>query len=171
MKVIELNAAIKAFERERVIGEITCYLPKPPHYKEIANWDLPQKEQKFYYTKQPHKNEQPTNDFLKQEFERFQNGYWFFNNGLIEWLTPFHYFFLNYWTDKGKRMMFIDSQREVAIWIWTIELMDSMMAGNLVTNRRFGKTVFGTAWAYFRTATNPFHRCGNPNIDFIFFIF
>lgn len=161
MKVQYINKAIKDFERERVIGEITVYIPEPPKdYKLIANWDLPQSKQKFYYTEQPDKNKEPTNAFLKQEFERFQNGYWFFNNGTLEWLTPFHYFFLNYWTDKGKRMYFIDSQREASIWFWQIERMDNMMGGNLITNRRFGKTVWGTALAYFRSSTNPFHRAG-----------
>lgn len=161
MKVQYLNKAIREFERERIIGEITCYLPEPPKdYTLIANWDLPQPKQKFYYTEQPHKNAQPTDTFLKQEFDRFQNGYWFFNNGTLEWLTPFHYFFLNYWTDKGKRMFFIDSQREVAIWIWQIEKEPNVAGGNLLTNRRFGKSVFATGWAYFRTTTNPFHRAG-----------
>jgi len=161
MTEIELKKAIDSFVRVRDIGEITVYMPEPPSdYKKIANWDKPQKEQKFYYTPQPPRHGSPPDSFLKQEFTRFQKGYWFFNNGTVEWLTPFHYFFLNYWTDKGKQMKFIDSQREVAIWIWQIELMDSMMGGNLVSNRRFGKTVFGTGWAYFRTTTNAFHRCG-----------
>lgn len=160
MKIAELKEIVARFERERIIGEITVYLPEPPPVKEIANWDLPKEKQKFYYTEQPHKNQTPTATFLKQEFTRFQEGYWFFNNGTLEWLTPFHYFFLNYWTDKGKRMYFIDSQREASLWFWQIEQMDNMAGGNLITNRRFGKTVWGTGLAYFRTSTNPFHRCG-----------
>lgn len=161
MRIADIQRSIGLFERERVIGEITVYLPEPPtDYKKIANWDLKKSEQKFQYTKQPEKNKEPSEAFLKQELSRFQKGYWFFNNGNLEWLTPFHYFFLNYWTDKGKRMRFVDAQREAALWLWQIEWMDNMMGGNLITNRRFGKTVFATAWAYFRTTTNPFHRCG-----------
>lgn len=161
MNVTEIKLAISNFERERLIGEITVYLPEPPKdYKQIANWNLKQADQKFQYTLQPHRNEQPSEDFLIQEATRFKEGYWLFINGELYWFTPFYYFFLNYWTDKGKQMRFVDSQLMVAHWLWQIEQMDNMMGGNLVSNRRFGKTVFSTAWAYFRTVTNPFHRCG-----------
>lgn len=159
MTVRELvNKAIAEFERERVIGEITVYLPKPPAHIKIANSTLPKKKQMFYYTEQPKKGTEPTDDFLKQEFDRFQNGYWFMNNGKLEWLTPNHYFFLNYWKDKGKQMKFIDSQREAFIWWWQIERMESMAGGNLVTNRRFGKTVVATCVLYWRTSTNANFR-------------
>lgn len=161
MKVSEIKLAIERFERERVIGEITVYLPNPPKdYKKIANWNKEAKDQYFTYTPQPHRNQDPTEEFILQEAERFKNGYWLFINGDLYWFTPFYYFFLNYWTDKGKQMRFVDSQMEVAHWIWQIEEMDNMMGGNLITNRRFGKTVFATAWAYFRTVTKKFHRTG-----------
>lgn len=161
MKVAEIKEAIDRFERERLIGEITVYQPEPPkNYKEIANWDLPKEQQKFQYTEQPYRNQQPTEAFLIQEGTRFKLGYWLFINGELYWFTPFYYFFLNYWTDKGKRMRFVDSQLMASLWFWQIEQMDNMAGGNLITNRRFGKTVWATALAYFRTVTNPFHRCG-----------
>ena len=161
MKVKEIQEAISRFERVRVIGELTITVPEPPKdYRSIANWDLPQKEQKFYYTEQPHRNTEPSADFILQEAKRFKFGYWLFINGELYWFTPFYYFFLNYWTDKGKRMRFVDSQLHVSLWFWQIELMENMAGGNLITNRRFGKTVFATGLAYFRTVTNPFHRTG-----------
>lgn len=152
--------AIENFERERIIGEIMVYLPKPPGLTKIANYNVPKEKQKFQYTEQPKKGTEPSDEFLAQEFDRFQHGYWFFNNGNLEWLTPNHYFFLNYWTDKGKQMKFIDSQREAFIWWWQIERMESMMGGNLVTNRRFGKTVVATCVLYWRTSTNANFRGG-----------
>lgn len=161
MKVAEIKQSIARFERERLIGEITVYLPEPPRdYKEIANWDLPEKEQKFIYTAQPHRNAEPTEAFIRQEISRFKYGYWLFIKGELYWFTPFYYFFLNYWTDKGKKMRFVDSQLYASLWFWQIEQMDNMAGGNLVTNRRFGKTLWATALAYFRSVTNPFHRCG-----------
>lgn len=161
MKVAEIKEAIDRFERERLIGEITVYQPESPkNYKEIANWDLPKELQKFQYTEQPYRNQQPTEAFLIQEGTRFKLGYWLFINGELYWFTPFYYFFLNYWTDKGKKMRFVDSQLMASLWFWQIEQMDNMAGGNLITNRRFGKTVWATALAYFRTVTNPFHRCG-----------
>lgn len=161
MNVSEIKESIANFQRERVIGEITVYLPEPPKdYKQIANWNLKKSDQKFQYTEQPPRNRQPSDDFLSQEFTRFKEGYWFFNNGNLEWVTPFHYFFLNYWTDKGKRMIFVDAQRDTLYWWWQIEKMPNMAGGNLVTNRRHGKTLMATGIGYFRSTTNPFHRCG-----------
>lgn len=161
MKVTEIKSAIEAFQPNRLIGEITVHLPSPPRdYKAIANWDLKQSDQKFRYTEQPDKNKEPTDAFLKQEFQRFQNGYWFFNNGILEWITPCHYFFLNYWKDKSKVMRFIDAQRDTFLWWWQIEALENMAGGNLVTCRRHGKTAIAICIGYFRSATNKDHRCG-----------
>ncbi len=142
MRVVEsAYTAGRNFQRDRVIGEITVTLPKLPPVNTIVNYGKPIHKQKFEYTAQPPKNQEPSDEFLKQEFYRFENGYWFFNHGNIEWLTPFHYFFLNYWKDKGKTMRFIDSQRNAAQWWWQIERMENMAGGNLITNRRFGKAL------------------------------
>ena len=142
MKVKEIQEAISRFERVRVIGELTVTVPEPPKdYRSIANWDIPQKEQKFHYTEQPHRNTEPSADFILQEAKRFKFGYWLFINGELYWFTPFYYFFLNYWTDKGKRMRFVDSQLHASLWFWQIELMENMAGGNLITNRRFGKAL------------------------------
>lgn len=155
-----VSIAYNNFERNKIIGEIEVRLPKPPAISEIHNFNIPVAKQKFEYTVQPKKGTEPSDEFLAQEFDRFENGYWFFNNGNLEWLTPNHYFFLNYWTDKGKRMMFIDSQREAFQWWWMIEQMENMAGGNLVTNRRFGKTVVSTCVLYWRSTTNANHRGG-----------
>ena len=174
MKTREVvSLAYNAWEKERVIGEITVIYPKPPRISDIANFDRPQHKQKFEYTIQPEKGKEPSDEFLAQEFKRFQEGYWFFNNGNLEWLSPNHYFFLNYWTDKGKRMMFIDSQRDAFHWWWMIEKMENMAGGNLISNRRFGKTVFGTCILYWRSSTNANFRGGvqsktNPDGKLVF---
>lgn len=159
MLISEAKTAIENFKRERVIGEITVYLPEPPDYKSIANWDLPVKEQKFRYTEQPIRGKEP-DSFLQQEFNRFAKGYWFFNNGILEYISNIHYFFLNYWSDKGKTFSFRDAQRDTFLWWMQIEKEKHLAGGNLVTNRRHGKTAIATCIGYFRTTTNPFHRCG-----------
>src|ERR1700693_345000 len=157
----QLNREIKFFERNRIIGEITVELPEPPKdFKKIAGWALPKSKQKFEYTEQPANKHEPPDSFILQEFKRFEEGYWFFNNGQLEWLSPCHYFFLNYWSDKGKKLRFIDAQQLVFHWWWQIERMDNFAGGNLVASRRLGKTVMATCIAYFRTTTNANHRCG-----------
>lgn len=161
MNVSEIRESLSRFKTTQVIGEITVTFPDTPKsYRDIANWDRKAKDQKFEYTEQPPRNQEPTQEFILQEAKRFREGYWLFINGELYYLTPFYYFFLNYWTDKGKQMRFRDSQMMASHWFWQIEQMDNMAGGNLITNRRFGKTLWGTALAYFRTVTNAFHRCG-----------
>lgn len=152
--------AINQFPTERVIGELTIQMPKPPKRPEIANHDLPKAKQKFYYTEQPKKGEEPSEEFLQKEVERINNGYWFFNNGILEYITGYHYFFLNYWTDRGKRLVFIDAQRDAFLWWDAIEKNNNLAFGNLVSNRRFGKTVWGTCIVYIRSATRKFQYAG-----------
>lgn len=155
-----LADAIKNFQRVRTIGQIEVHLPKPPELKLIANYDLPIPQQKFQYTPQPKRNEEPTDEFLIREAGRIKEGYWFFNNGNVEFITGYHYFFLNYWNDRGKRLVFIDAQRDAFLWWNQIENDRNLAFGVLVSNRRFGKTVWGTCIAYIRTATRKFQYAG-----------
>jgi len=155
-----LSESIKNFPTQREIGEITVIMPKPPRYAQIANFDKEIPKQRFYYTEQPKRNEEPTDEFLEQEFNRITNGYWFFNNGNLEYITGYHYFFLNYWKDRGKTLVFIDAQRDAFLWWDAIEKNKNLAFGVLVSNRRFGKTVWGTCIAYIRTATRKYQYAG-----------
>jgi len=136
-----LYDAIRNFVTERVIGEITVYLPSPPAINKIANYKVDIPKQKFQYTEQPKRGEEPTDEFLEAEFEKITNGYWFFNNGNLEYITGYHYFFLNYWKDRGKTLVFIDAQRDAFLWWNQIEINHNLAFGNLVSNRRFGKAL------------------------------
>lgn len=152
---------IRNFPLSKTIGELEVELPRPPKDKKlIANWNLPVKEQKFRYSDKPHKNEEPSDDFLEQEMSRFKNGYWFFNNGNLEYITGKHYIFLNYWTDRGKQLVFIDAQRDAFLWWDEIEKNRNLAWGNLISNRRFGKTVWGTFIVYIRSATKKYQYAG-----------
>ena len=37
-------------------------------------------------------------EFIKSEWTKINNGYWFYNNGEPTYITGLHYFYLNYWT-------------------------------------------------------------------------
>lgn len=152
--------AIVDFQLVRHIGELLVTLPTPPkNPKDIANYGLPAKNQKFQYTEQPRRGTE-TREFIIEEDRRMTKGYWFFNNGKLEYVTGHHYFLLNYWKDKGKRLMFIDAQRDFYYWWNAIEENTNLAGGNLITNRRFGKTVVGTQIVYKRTATKSDQRGG-----------
>lgn len=75
--------------------------PEVPKKKDIAGWDLPQKEQKFTTTKLPRNfarlPEAEQAAFITQEWQRRLHGYWLFINGEATWLPGGYYFELNYW--------------------------------------------------------------------------
>ncbi len=97
----------KDFQQERVIGEHTIYLPDPPNIKLINYKDLPTDKQFFRRDYMP-------NDWSllpKEERSAFANkhwdirgregdkgdGFWFMNGGKLEWMSPNHYFYSNWW--------------------------------------------------------------------------
>ncbi len=146
--------AVATFEPVRKIGELLVDMPPvPKDITTIMNYGLLKKDQMFQYTEQPKRGQEPSDEFIAQEAERIANGIWFFCNGNLEYITGTHYFLLNYWKDKGKQMVFIDAQRDFYLWWEAIEKNKNLAGGNLITNRRFGKTVNGTCVVYKRTAT------------------
>lgn len=155
----DLQKAYEDFQLVRTIGKMTVALPKPPKINTIDNFDLPKWKQRFIRTKVP-KDDDITDEFLAAEFKKLTEGYWFFNHGNLEYLTNINYFYLTYWTDKGQHMDFVDAQRDIFYWWKAIEDDRNVAGGNLITRRRFAKTVLSTAVGYFRTTTKSDRRCG-----------
>jgi hypothetical protein len=116
-------------------------LPTPPPFYEIDNWNLPVRDQYFRHQKIPAKLLKIQKDFetldemwehfeqrrkdlkdeikwLKTQWHRRINGYWFYNAGEPTFITGQHYFYLNfYYLDVGrpdyrdrtrKRYIFLD---------------------------------------------------------------
>lgn len=148
---------IERFERVRTIGEIQVYLPEPPKWNQIANYNLPEHKQFFPYPIVP---PNITEEFLQQQAELLNGGFWFFNGGRLEYISDTHYLHLAYWKDKGKIMLFIDAQRDVYLHWQQVEKMKNMAGVNLATNRRFGKTTVGNCILYKRTTSGAFRRGG-----------
>lgn len=158
MNRADCQLAIDKFERKRQIGELFVEFPEPPKWNEIYGHDLPKEQQKFRYSEKPPRGQDPTEEFIQQEMSRFANGYWFYNNGNLEYISNIHYFFLNYWKDKkGRLMRFIDSQREFFLLWMAVEVNKNLAGLIIIANRRFGKTQIATCILYFRAATNFGH--------------
>ena len=152
--------AIENFEKVRIIGEIEVKMPTIPPPLKILNHSVAKKDQKFQYTEQPKGNKQPTEAFLNQEVERFKNGFWFFRNGILEYITNYHYIMLNYSIIDGKRPLFTDAQRDFFL-VWNHCEIDEYCFGLcLTTIRRFGKGELAIIIALARTILNTFHHCG-----------
>ena len=149
--------AIEKFEKVRVIGELSITFPTPPRWNDIDGYNLAEDKQFFMYPDIP---EQIDEDFLQREVLRLNGCYWFYNGGVLECITDIHYLYLAYWRDKGKRMRFVDAQRDVYWWWWQIERNHNLAGGNLATNRRFGKSNISLCILYKRTTFGMYRRGG-----------
>jgi hypothetical protein len=147
------------FNQERQIGEYTIYLPDPPDFKTVANYNLPKEKQMFIPTPLPRGIEQwPTKDreaFEDAEWGKRRNGFWFMNNGNLEYISGTHYFYINWWKIDIGLPSFVDSDRDwYYLWKYT---KDNPKARGMINieNRRGGKTWRGTSVVYDEISQTP----------------
>lgn len=142
----------RSFKRKRKLFELEVELPKPPKKEEIAGWDLPKKDQRFRppvipenFSNLPEKDQL---SFLRVEMDKRINGYWFYNNGNIEYMTGVHYFYCSYWRIDVGLPQWRDSDRDV-FYFWDYCVNNKDCLGMIyIANRRSGKTYIGTNILY-----------------------
>jgi len=166
-----IDSALDKFERKRMCGEISVELPAPPLFRSIANYDKDKSNQKFQYIDVPLDYEELDDDeqgeIALREYDRIKNGYWFFNNGNLEYITGYHYAFLTYMVIDGEKPLFTDAQRDF-FYVWdAVEKDPSCFGLCLTTPRRWGKGEVSIIIAYLRTILNQFSHCGiqSKNLD------
>jgi hypothetical protein len=143
--------------------------PKPSSYRGIANYF---KSERFfpYYTDEFIKEMESkfgTDEyikFVKEEYKRILNGFFFYNGNKLEYITGAHYFFLQYWkleaTDEktGRKTIarprFRDSNRDVFYAVDHV-MKDSNALGLIWFGaRRSSKTAIMLSSGYIDTATH-----------------
>ena len=105
---------------DRDLTPIKIDLPAPPEYHLIDGFGLPAREQKWKPPKLPRRlrdlqrrfdilddlwEELETHrdiyeeeiEFIRREWDRRLNGYWFFNNGVPTYMDGWHYFYCAWW--------------------------------------------------------------------------
>jgi hypothetical protein len=97
---------------------------------------------------------EPLANFREKELDRcdpWTGGYWFYNNGKPVWLTPFHYFYLNWWEINVGHPGYRDTdRRKFYLWQWAFE--NPLCLGFCeVAKRGEGKTYRALAVQYLRT--------------------
>lgn len=149
--------------------DIDIELPeKPKDPKKIANYGLPKEKRKFPYYNLFELKEWLKNPdgkhfvaFMKQEWDRRINGYWFYNGDNLEYITGDHYMFLQYWTLEGTvinadgkkekqpiQPYFIDMQRDW-YYAWSYCKEDERCLGMIfVGRRRTAKTELAISEGY-----------------------
>lgn len=84
-------------------------------------------------------SEDEQNEWEDQEWERRDNGVWFYNNGQPTWITGVHYYFLNYYYIKGEKPEYRDADRTF-FWVWDYCVKHPKCFGMLyITRRQSGK--------------------------------
>lgn len=140
------------FIRERIIGDYTIILPPPPDVKKIANYSLPEDQQKFIRTELPKDFRNWEKDkrveFIKREWDRRRNGFWFYCKGNIEYISGLHYFYITWWRINTGYPMFVDCDRDF-FYVWKHCENDPKCDGLVyITHRGEGKTYKSTCILY-----------------------
>lgn len=177
------------FPRERIIGEFRLILPPLPSPEDIHGYKKKKHLQKFpepdedvvasidYKMKHDKPLTEEEVEFIKEERRRVKNGFWFYNNGYLEYVTGLHYFYLSAWkipTKKLKKSIhgdmvvkrgmnlpdFIDSDRD-RFYVWGAHNIKGSVVHSPycfglveVTNRRDGKTHRANCTAYHMSSNN-----------------
>jgi len=145
------------YNRVRKLYEMDWETPPVPVIELIDNFNLPKKDQKFRPPVIPANFDNIPKDeqmkFLKRELDRRINGYWFYNNGNIEYMTGSHYFYCAYWKIDvpGGYPQWRDSDRDF-FYFWELCKNDPKCLGALwIARRRTGKTWITTSIVYGET--------------------
>ena len=136
---------------ETIYG-VQTVTPVCPPRKQIAGWDLPQKQQKFARTALPkgfaRLSDDKQSEFIEQEWRRRMEGYWLYINGEITYLPGGYYFELNYWhIDIGLKEY---RDRDRRKWLfWRQCVLDPSCFGCLyMKHRRDGATYWAGCILY-----------------------
>ena len=140
------------FESNRIVWGYSIKLPQCPKKEQIANYDIPQKDQKFI--RQPLPTDlrlwtpEKRKEYIAREWDRRINGYWFYNNGNIEYMTGLQYFYCNWWKIGNQYPMWTDMNRDF-FYIWNMCENDMYCDGLVfVSYRGSGKTILSTVITY-----------------------
>ena len=103
--------------------------------------------------------------WIEREWERRENGYWFFNNGKPTMITGDHYFYLRYWPIEGQLPDYRNRDRRW-FWFWTmVENDDNCFGFNNPKQRREGATIKVCSIRWGRASMHPYFNTGLQSKD------
>lgn len=158
------------------------YLPEPPpdkevHFKKEQRFIRPElskhlkKAIKVLYAKtdsdSPYYDPSYVSPFAKdiqewedQQWDRFDKGFWFWNNGVKTYITPFYYWYLTEWNPYFGSPDYRETDKEITYWLLFFEEDTTSYGGLLNTIRRYGKSAIMGGWDVWRTTRNFGHFSG-----------
>lgn len=148
---------IKNNRLHETIYGIETISPPIPSKKQILNWDLPKKQQKFIRTTVPKNFEtlppKEQEEFIAREWDRRINGVFIYINGQLCWLPGGFYFELTWWViDIGRPKDYRDRDRRKWLF-WDHCVKDPDSFGCLyLKHRRDGATFWSGCINYEMTS-------------------
>lgn len=133
--------------------------PEKPKKEYVKNHDQPKRKQKwkrFEFTEEWYEALAPREkvDFVKQELARMLLGFWFFNNGVLTYLTGIHYFYLQWFVmDDGNYPQYRDTDKRFFYFWRIIELMLWCLGMIYTKYRRQGASARGAAISLYYAIT------------------
>lgn len=129
-------------------------LPAVPPKEQILFHDLPKEEQRWRreplpedledidtdeeYQEMPKEFREKWDSYILDQFERRKNGVWFYNCGVPTYLTPAHWYLLQWNKQDFGYADYLEPQAQLE-YHWSACVVDPRCYGqNLVKNRRFG---------------------------------
>lgn len=89
-----------------------------------------------------------------QQWERSENGCWFWNNGVATYITGFYYWYLTEWQTYFGYPTYRETDKEITYFIKFCEDDPNCYGMLLNTIRRYGKSALMGAWLIYRTGRN-----------------
>ncbi len=100
-------------------------------------------------------------DFIRNEWAKINDGYWFWNNGIQTYITGLHYFYLNYWTlEDGNTPDYRDVDRRYFYFQDYCERVPHCFGVIRIKKRREGATSQATCYLVWKAITHRKSFCG-----------
>jgi len=176
------------FNEDPDLTTITIELPSPPPKKQIINYGLPYKKQKFFRPEIPKKLKDINKnkklsivqkaeilkkdpeyyaeeiEFIQQEWDRRYNGVWYYINGKPTYIPGVFYFYLTTWfvdnKDNEGFADYRDRDRKFFIFAEYCEYDENCYGFIYPKHRREGATSKASCWNYEYISRNRDSRGG-----------
>lgn len=89
-----------------------------------------------------------------QQWDRSENGMWFWSNGVATYITGFYYWYLTEWQTYFGFPQYRETDKEITYFLKFCEEDPNCFGLLLNTIRRYGKSALMGAWLIFRTGRN-----------------
>lgn len=100
------------------------------------------------------------NQWADQEWDRSERGVYFWNNGVLTYITGFHYWYMTAWNTYFGYPEYRETDKEICYFLLYCEEDPECFGAAFNTIRRYGKSALMGGWCSYRTTKNFNHYSG-----------